>query len=169
MADDAERQKRWREKRNALARRAEIMMATVRPLVDRLLRHADPKVRDIGCRIAANIDRDVTEARDTHHHPDRYETKTIRVINAENDFVLLCQAIRVVNVEMMAEGKKNMATMSPGTVAALAVRLDRLLTCWPRLPLETKLRIAKAQTSAAITSLLPNPRLRNEGTPHRVT
>jgi len=33
---------------------------------------------------------------------------------------------------LIAEGKKNMATMSPGTVAMLAVRLERLLDEWTK-------------------------------------
>ncbi|UGA45646.1 hypothetical protein HU230_0006295 [Bradyrhizobium quebecense] len=40
-------------------------------------------------------------------------------------------------------------------IAILTERLDRLLALWPSLALETKVRIAKAKTSLAISNLLP--------------
>jgi hypothetical protein len=84
-----------------------------------------------------------------------------------DDFLRVRNAIRTLNAEIKVEGKKNMATMSPDTVLRLAVLLDRLLTDWPILPLDTKRKIAKAKTSNAVSSLLPN--LRAEARPRRVT
>jgi hypothetical protein len=43
-------------------------------------------------------------------------------------------------------------------LSPLAARLDRLITCWPQLPLETKVRIAKAKNSTVLANLLPPSR-----------
>jgi hypothetical protein len=64
---------------------------------------------------------------------------------------------------LRVEGRKNMATMSPATVAVLAGILRNLLAQWPDLPPETKRKLAAAKTSQAVSSLVPKrPQIETE-------
>ncbi len=51
-------------------------------------------------------------------------------ISAEEEKALFMAAVKPLLDGLFDEGKKNMATMSPGTVAALAGKLERVLVGW---------------------------------------
>jgi hypothetical protein len=67
-----------------------------------------------------------------------------RILAKSNDFVLLREAIHVIQKEMDAED-------------VLVRLLDWLLTYWATTPFETKVRLGKARTSKEIAKLLPRP------------
>jgi hypothetical protein len=56
---------------------------------------------------------------------------------------------------LKAEGRKNMATMVPATVAYLAALLERLNRRWPHLSPETRAELASAVSVQDLTRLLP--------------
>jgi hypothetical protein len=72
-----------------------------------------------------------------------------------DDWELFSKAASVLIKALEVEGRKNMATMSPATVAVLAGILRNLLAQWPDLPPETKRKLAAAKTPQAVSSLVP--------------
>jgi len=75
-------------------------------------------------------------------------------LTADNDWDLFTRAVRPVVRDLSAEGRKNMATMAPASVAVLAHTLKRLVERWPQEPPEMKRKLAAAKSSHAIGALL---------------
>jgi hypothetical protein len=88
---------------------------------------------------------------------DRLSSKVAKMTADSNreSAVLLIAAIEPVLVGLRTEGKKNMATMVPATVARLTAILDRLVTMWPGLPMDQRLALSRAKDYQATIGLLP--------------
>jgi hypothetical protein len=107
---------------------------------------------------------------------DRLSSKVAKMTADSNkeSAVLLIAAMEPVLVGLRAEGKKNMATMVPATVARLTAILDRLVTRWPELPMDQRLALSRSKDYQATIGLLPelhntDKPLRNTGKPTEET
>jgi hypothetical protein len=74
--------------------------------------------------------------------------------NVVQDYYLLADAAAVLIQALKVEGRKNMATISPGQVTFVAAILERLVERWARLPPETKKMLANAKSPIAVSLLL---------------
>jgi hypothetical protein len=131
-------------------------------VIDDLYRqHAPPRDHERLIQLVQVQIRHAMSSRDYRVTAPRRDPLTFR--SELDDWDLFSKTASVVIKALRVEGRKNMATMSPATVAVLAGILRNLLAQWPDLPPETKRKLAAAKTSQAVSSLVPKrPQIETE-------
>ena len=67
----------------------------------------------------------------------------------DNDWRLFVKAATPLLQDLRAEGRKDVSTISPSTVAHRAALLERMIERWHDLPSDTKKRLATAKQNRA--------------------